>query len=67
MPKNVIWALPKWANDKFERMLLELLDLDQDSDEAFAIREDIRGLPGYPRHVRDDGTLIHRQITTISH
>lgn len=61
---EALWRLPAWANRKFERLLMEIEDLDPDSDEANAIRDEIRALPNFPRGATEH-TMIRREITTL--
>lgn len=65
-----MWELPRWASDKFDRLMTELTELDLESDLAHAIMEEIRSLPGFPPY-SERYSLIRRRITSetafISH
>ena len=59
-----LWRLPLWANQKFERLLSELEDEPEGSENHFAIVEEIKSLPNFPNHSQQY-SLIRREITTV--
>ena len=58
------WRLPQWAEDDFQEMLNQLADLDEFDDEAMALQDRIRSLPGFPIDATEDD-MIYREITTV--
>lgn len=58
------WRIPSWANYRFEELCIRIEDLPSDSEEAHAIRDEIRSLPNFPRNAREDD-IIYREITTV--
>ena len=63
-PNEYLWRLPQWAENKFVRLMDELQPLAADEDQAYALRDEIRSLPGFPPN-SESYSLIRREITTI--
>lgn len=61
-----LWRLSAQTNLQFETLMKERLAVADDSDEAYAIEDQIKSLPGYPREVNPDVDFIEREITTIN-
>lgn len=59
------WRLNTRTNLEFERLLKRRLDIPDDSDEAYALEEQIRSLPGFPRNVDPNIDVILREVTTV--
>ena len=64
LPREILWRLPKWANERFIELALQMDKLEPDSDNAYAIRDEIRSLPNYPREATELD-VIYREITTV--
>ncbi len=64
MNRRLVWRAPRWALEKFSRLLPELEGVDPEGDIAYAIRDEIRSLPGFP-YWADDGDEITPEETTI--
>ncbi len=64
MPNTYLWRLPQWAEDRFIELADNLDGLDRECDEAYALRDEIRSLPGHPLNTTEFD-LILREITTI--
>lgn len=62
--KDILWRLPSWANDRFGELVIRIEDLPSDSEEAYAIRDEIRSLPGFPLQATEHD-FIRREITTL--
>jgi hypothetical protein len=60
-----VWRLSAQTNLQFEMLLKQRLEVQDDSDEAYALEEEIRSLPGFPRNVDPDVDVIMREVTTI--
>ncbi len=52
------WRAPGWVFERFQNLLLELVNFDVESDEAYAIRDEIKGLPNFPYEADPDTDLI---------
>ena len=60
------WRLSAQTNLQFEMLLKRRLEIQDDNDdEAYAIEDQIRSLPGYPQNVDPDVDVIIREVTTI--
>jgi hypothetical protein len=64
MPRQFLWRLPQWAYDEFQQKLLELENLGEFDDEAMAIHDQIRSLPGFPNDATE-WDFIDFEITTV--
>ena len=62
--KEYHWRIPEWANHRFMELCIRIEALSADSEEAHAIRDEIRSLPNFPRDAREDD-IIYREITTV--
>ncbi len=63
--RTFFWRVPIAVWDDFMEMAERLEVLDVHDDEACAIREDIRCLPGHPRDTTD-GDLIVPILTSVT-
>ena len=61
---KVSWRTPRWALNKFTEMSRDLDGLDPSSDLAYAIRDEIRSLPGFPANAPEDSEFII-EVTTV--
>lgn len=59
------WRLPMWAALRFEELLNQLERVEDDSDEAYALKDEIRSLPGFPHNTDPDRDLIYLVVTTL--
>jgi hypothetical protein len=59
------WRLPQWAEFRFLELVHDLSELPEESDEAAALRDEIRSLPGFPAEASEHD-LIYRSVTTIT-
>jgi len=62
--RTYIWRLSGTDDRKFRELLLQLEEHQEDSDEAYAIRDEIRSIPGHPPGT-DTYDYIIREITTL--
>jgi hypothetical protein len=61
-----VWRLSAQTNLQFEQLLRRRYELnDDDSDEAYALEDEIRSLPGFPHPIDPDTDIIVREVTTI--
>ena len=60
-----VWRLSAQTNLQFTMLLNQRLEVNDDSDEAYAIEDQIKSLPGYPQNVNPDADVIVREVTTI--
>lgn len=59
------WRLSAQTNLQFTQLLNERMQVPDDSEEAYAIEDQIKSLPGYPQNVNPDVDVILREVTTI--
>lgn len=69
MPKAlqpIEWRLSALTMRTFERLMKELVAMEEkDSDEAYAIEDEIRSLPGFPHWNDPKRHIINFTITSI--
>lgn len=65
-PRKYTWRLPRWADERFRVAVQRLSALSHSDPESYALRDEIRSLPGFPREAREQD-LIYREVTTTSH
>ena len=61
------WRLPRWAFERFNEYVIRLEDLDPTSEEAYAIKDEIRSLPNFPRQAEDVEDRIWVTVTSVQH
>ena len=61
------WRLPRWAFERFNEAVIRLDDLDPNSDEYAAIKDEIRSLPNFPQQAYDEQDLIYITVTSVQH
>ena len=57
------WRAPRWALQRFNQKVIELDSLEPDSDLAYAIRDEIRSLPGYPHAATESDLIVPIDVT----
>ena len=62
---HILWRLSEANDHRFQSLAQLIAELGHDSDEAHAIRDEIRSLPGYPVNADEFRDVIHREITTV--
>ena len=61
--RHIVWRLPLWAFERFKALLDQLELVEDDSDEANALKDELRSLPGFPLDNDPDSDLIHFDVT----
>jgi hypothetical protein len=64
-PKQVEWRAPSWAIKRWAAIVETLEDLDEHSEEALTLRDEIRSLPNFPLNTTTSD-LIYIVNTTIN-
>lgn len=62
--RRVVWRAPQRTFERFDEILRELVDLPEESERAYVLRDEIRSLPNFPYWVSED-TLIIPEETTL--
>lgn len=60
-----VWRLSIATEKRFNELMSRLADVSEDSDEHYALCDEIRSLPGFPHHA-SEFDYIDREITTVS-
>lgn len=60
------WRMTSATKFRFHELILLLEDTIEDSDEAEAIKESIKSLPGFP-DTGDENVHIQLEVTDVQH
>lgn len=63
---ELTWRIERWAYERFMELVATLGNFETESDEAYAIRDEIRSLPGFPLDNDEDQDVIYFEFTDKS-
>ena len=61
-PRGYVWRLSPVINLRFIQLIRKFSDLDNESDEAYAIQDEILSLPGFPHPFDLEKDILKRVI-----